>query len=128
MASMQSGMHAAYHNSESIPGPQAHLNIMLQHVRALALSPGDTGGLSRARTSLLCASNCRRSICLLNRLTTCLYILLVALPSLCAVQDVKDNHEEAAKVAPQTLKLCTAVGSEGRAGPYVCLASSICNQ
>lgn len=30
---------------------------------------------------------------------------------LCA-QDVKDNHEEAAKVAPQTLQLCRMVSEE----------------
>jgi hypothetical protein len=40
-------------------------------------------------------------------------VLLATPTSLCAVQDVKDNHEEAAKVAPQTLQLCTAVSEEG---------------
>ena len=29
-----------------------------------------------------------------------------------ASQDVKDNHEEAAKVAPQTLRLCQMVRGE----------------
>lgn len=35
--------------------------------------------------------------------------MLCMLPCLLYCQDVKDNHEEAAKVAPQTLQLCRMV-------------------
>ncbi len=39
------------------------------------------------------------------------------------LQDVKDNHEEAAKVAPQTLQLCMMVSSVMQGGGLSSMAT-----
>ncbi len=41
-----------------------------------------------------------------------------------AVQDVKDNHEEAAKVAPQTLRLCQMVRAGARPHAPACVCGA----
>lgn len=58
-------------------------------------------------------SSCSRQHLCLRMSSVCVIIkvvlLISAYVSLLPPQDVKDNHEEAAKVAPQTLHLCKLV-------------------
>jgi hypothetical protein len=42
------------------------------------------------------------------------------------LQDVKDNHEEAAKVAPQTLQLCQMVRKCGSRGVLLLCKLAFC--
>ena len=115
------------------PLPVAARNFSARDCPARCVAPGD-GRLTRAADMQKRGHTTMRPLLVINIVRAC--------PCFCcpgrtcwllrqrvdgaphAVQDVKDNHEEAAKVAPQTLRLCQMVraGARPHARAGVCVA------